>query len=1376
MEFFSNSGAPGRDETMPLLSRGISPEVFAQRENISPVDLGSSRPPQPKGQSEFFSQASFNDKINDWAKAFEKISRKPKLTASEALFINIGQIFMNMLNDPLNPAHSELFQRLKTEYTSSGRGDDYSLAINLFEKTFLSLAKAESIAVDLRDVRRDIATVENLAPYMLLPKSQVDEKTLRDFNEARKNLESQDIITLKTKDKTGKIVEGRKPDAQHEFSYNQLYKYLSGVYLGNLNKVKNTLPYSNLDVLGAIDWISRNNGFIANRYFLPGLATTMNLRAQYELVTYTFPAMEKANLKQRGGRLTFEGEAILNQAIARLGFGAGTLDFSNVFGKTEPLDSSKLKQFIETYTKQSKIAPLIQIQDLNGNSIASGGATFDDTAKTITVGNMTIHTDTGKCDADGKTYELSSLVVFYPAVQDKLSSTKDNASMQILPSPKLDGFFRYGMPELVSKYPPYIIPDLVETINATMDSIQGLWSFNDGSMISDVSGVFTDIRAFNASLPKLLIPSSPKKVAEYEVKTNNKLSNFNAVTPAERLLIEQLQTNLWQYVQIPFVNVEIAGTETLKVHDGMYLQPTEEGFKRFLGDDGLQAVVDLPNRKVIIDKYGYGGAAMVAQQMINAAMGYGPEYKKQRLYFKAAGLDERYNQSAYSSSTQSYSSFSNQVGAFAYLGQNTTFQGNAAWRGANGKTTGGEFYLDARNVPFDNGTLREGTASGGFIDDGTRWLETYMNYQDKNRNNLAFYFTKTADNRYSLRIAARGLVRDKQSDAKTATDMAPPVGDWRELTVVENLLLKDVQTILQHFEYNAGNFGPTITARLNSNISGQNGLTLKDMADKDFTGLLVATNFGKDFGAAFIYDEQKGSTQLSDAVRGLLVSDWANESDTGFRFYSPQYDKRSIVSNFLDFDKSPGFFGESKPSGMFFGAASTQFAGEDKSSPNSIWVKYIVDDKFSIEGSVDRTRESGAANAYSFVTKLKGKREKKDRKSEYSTQVQSVLGDFPRMPYSVMAFGDQTVGATNFILNNEVTKNMNSNRQNYRNYVYLNFLYNTKGKLWDQAAGKENLGRSIGVQYENVLGWAKTSFKAAEQSSRLPGRENQGAAAIFTKKFDSGVYMDVQGISRHPPATDVNPYNREIDLLGVNVRKIKWGKSTVSLGAIAGKASFSGYTDSGWTFTDQTSVVGGGIRFSRKNPSLGEVLAALQGTSFHGVGYAGAAGFGINKPTRATYSVVSYRKENMGGKIGGMSGGPDFTNFNVSNFSRINRMGFFAYYDKETLTMYTTIAPKSITELLQSGGRLYYMSNNNMWRVFSEGSYKYKKTSDKDDEEFGRFGLGVSYVYSPINIPNKLVLHYLKSGELSLGYNMGRIGDNKRSYLDLMFTLRFGLP
>jgi len=1299
---------------------------------------------------------------------FKKYILDNKKDAAAKAVWGLAGAYMNMMSDPLNTSHVGTFQqKLKDYQNQKGTADAagkkvYEAGERLFVQAFgmgtkeggMDYQKAQDFSTQLLNVQLRTAQIDNSAPFinfddvrkviLMRAGSPEQEKAYAALSSNEKNYYDARRTLLDENREKGR-----------DYSNLQIYGFVSAAYMG---RGKST-PYSGSDLISAIEGIMDGSTSAGKAYwsarsefekeFGSGIMpiTSMNIRAQYDFFTKTAPEMK------RNGMWTLESINVVNDAVVQLD---PFLGFSKFASSVSTSESFSLQSFMANVTAGS----LTTLTLSDGTSVSG---IFSKSGNLLMIGSMTINTSTSKFTISGgaardiseiSTYTAPLKLPQTPSVQTVgYGNMPDASAMTAFPSAKLDGFFFYAMPELVKHYQPGDINTMVGVIGQSMDVIVSLWS-NVGqntSVVSDVTSTRAALRDFNEKLAKLLVASTAKEAAINEVKAEPYYSSFRTLTLRERTF-RQLVTGALQNQLVinPFTDIHLDGLQYyFTPHDGPRVAlGSEADVRRLFSDLGLQMVVDPPYMNVVIDKYSNGMRAAVVQAITDATLGFGPkEVPKLYLNSAEARLVTRQTSTKVGDIEQDRTYYYG--GAFSmFSGRNTFYNGFVEVTGNKDGFTG-SFNASAYNSPFiGNTVLEEGRLSGTVSGTGgvtvLDKIETYMRFLTPAKDNAAIYIAKdNATGTFSVRVAYR--TKDNK---------------FRTLTTLENMTDRQVRVLLQHFELNNPYFGPTVTAKFDSNMPG--GAKIGDpLSSQNFAGLMFATNFGKNVAIAAFADEAPDSPRLAligESIRTALINDVGLDMQyVKPRVYQEGYQERQALSS---------YFNISEKKGLYVEVFNTKRVGDTKASPDEYAVRYIVDQKLSVSGSVDRINAGSSLDSYSFDGKLSVGNVKMQATSAMG--VAEAIGTSYYMPSSLTSDPGKynLVGGTSFAINADKVKEDNTI---LRRYAYFNLLYNTKGTLWSQVNGDNNINRTIGARYDNLLGWANTTLKVADQESKIPGYERNGYAGLFSDESRKLIRADwdVQASGGNVGPVGV-PYN----IYGANVRNIRLSDSvSLSAGLIGGK-----YTLNYAGGTQANALGGAGIRL-RVNKPLWQATVLLQNTVEERGGLGGAAGFGIestdkSKTKFSSYTVGSYRKEDFF----------KYRHWNIYNINRVNNFGVYSFYDRQSLDLTASngiVLPASMPtpeakQMTQFGGALFYQTTDNKWRVYTQLSSLTERLTVTPDRQYTVFSLGATYN----RIPGKGKMLYLRNATLQLDYNGSAFGSgatkfstkNLGAYLSLYFS------
>ncbi|MCX6772126.1 MAG: hypothetical protein NTX79_08840 [Candidatus Micrarchaeota archaeon] len=1278
--------------------------------------------------------------------------------------------YMNMVIDPLNTAQVGLFKQKADEYQAladnafkeKGGGAaikiaNYRIGEQLFIKAFgfedaamkgrVDYSKAKRFADQMLTVQLHVAQLDNSAPFINFENIENLRKLDKDsapWQKAYNTLSSMEknyydaCLTLQDP----KIENG------YDFSNRQVYEYVSSAYLGR----GMSTPYSGADLISVNEDIMRGDAYKNARAefektFGSGLRpiTSMNLRAQYDFFMKTAPEMK------RNGLWTLDGIGVINDAIVKLD---PFLGFSTFASSVSTKEAFSLQAFNADVTVGS-----ITTLTLSDNTTVSG-ILVKNADGSLTIGGMTITGNTFTISGSSTVHSISEIVSFTKPLTVPVTPTvstvgygniPDFSAMTALPSPKLDGFFFYAMPVLVKNYQPADIGTMMSVISESQNSIITMWTLNNQNTtsISDVTSARAALRSFNEKLATLLVASTAKQAAINEVKAEPYFSNFRTLTIREREFRDLAAAAIQNQLTIdPFIDIHYDGLEYYFDPDiGPRVQRGNiESVRRLFSDIGLQMVVDPPSLNIHISKYSNGMRAAVVQQITDATTGFGPN-EAPVLYLNAAyaSLVTRQNESKLGNVIQDRGYYYG--GTFSgYYGRNTFYNGDVEVTGdRNGYT--GHFGASAYNSPFIGSTiLQEGRLSGDISGNNANKvalerIENYMRFLTPEKNNVAIYISKNnADGTYSARVA----YRTKENG-------------FRTLTVVENLTDSQVRVMLQHFEINNPYFGPTLTAKFDS--YKVDGAKIGDpLSSQNFAGMMFATNFGKNVAMAAFDDPDPESPrlrQLGESIRSSLINDMGmNIPYQQYRIYQEDYTHRQALSTFFNLTEKKGLYAEvfNTQKGTPNAPSGSTAPADTKASPDEFGVRYIVDEKLSLSGSIDRINPGSRFDAYSFDGKAYIGNTKVQVTSAMG--VASALGSYYSLPTTLTVPGqNELIGGTSVGINSDKIADDNTV---LRRYAYLNLLYKTNGTLWSQLNGPETVNRTIGARYDNLLGWAHTTLKVADQENRMPGFQRSGYAGLFSDESRKMIKADWDAQAAGGTVGYVGvPYN----IYGLNVRNLKLSNSVdLSFGAVGG--TYTLHYASG----AKTEALGGAGMRLRWNRPLAQTTFLLQGTVEQNGGFGGAAGVGVESTkkssTRASsYTVASYRQEDFF----------KYRHWNAYNINRVNNFGTWLVYDFQSmdlaasrnLILPTTIPVLEQKQKTQLAGALFYQTTDNMWRVYTQLSSLNEKFAVSPDRQYTTFSLGASYNHIPGKSKKFL---YLNNATLQLDYNGNALGTGAAKY------------
>ena len=1343
-------------------------------------------------QAGFFAPAPLP--VEGWKRAYDELLYEKSASAGKILDVSTG--FVNALLDPLNPAHLnsftvalEKFRAGKNGAINSKEKAEYGQAETLFNNKFgISLEQAEALISQIDLVRRRVATIDNLSPYIDIRKI---DKAVGGAGLVGADKEYYDAKAYLLQN----TLEGKSP-----FSNAQVYALASKCYLG---------VDAPSDLISTNEAILRDSAFERNRLEYEGLSAiipSLNVRAQQDIYNYTIPEMIKSGLLDR--RNPDEGIRAIESAIMRLDPTFAVFQNpAGVTGDRRTFTIDGFKAFVEKYASENNnTMPFVNITyEQNGISNTVSGQ-VKKSGNVYLIGLMSIDTaGQGLIRINGQQIDESAVTSYFvprepvSLYQAELNtplvgSVPSQHAWEALPSGKLEGFFRYGMPTL-ARYPKNSIEPMLNIINAHQDALIASWSavLPNTDVISDITGAREALRRFNESLESLLFSNDAKEAATSKIKLEPGASSFKTITPRERTFLDLTARSLdTKIVALPHANVQYDPLKHYKLPIGSTIRiGSERDAQNFFGL-GMQSL-EMPGKKNIpIEKYFYDMTPAVVNALSQKMRALMPDLKTGRLTFNATDI-------ALSASKREETGKDDQIGGSleyrSHYGRNTFYNAKSTYLD-NGITTG-SFDASAYNspLPLTRTMLAEGTTSERWEPELNR-IENYLRFLTPNKNMAAFFVTADEKtNSYSLRVGFQGAD-----------------GRYTSLTALENLNESQVRLLFQHFNIDSSAFGPQFGAKF-IDKEGSGLVPMDGLLDrKDFAGAMFAVNVGLRFGMAGFTDPDFNSATLGQEINRLLVSELGLPTEK--TKVKVSYNRRDAFSSFFDVNQSAGLYAQ-----IF----STRKESEGETVPE-FSVKYVVDNRFSAEGGVALSswEDKGEVTDYYGIGRY--------RMGNSRLQLATATSDSSllSLPSSIINLGH--VGAT------EMLYNLDDNSKLER-YAALNLLYQTEGTLWSQVDGRNNLNRTVSMKYDDLLNWHNSSLSFAQQKSNLPEYANNAYAGLFTFRGPGRTMIDTQ-----TSAATLDDYKTEA--YGLNVREI-WldseGRNKLSLGAIFGSRKQEGKTD---------ELAGGGMRVT-----LGDCVLALQGVNLGNENdNAGAFGFAylsrqserarlnyaefeLNeaktsaknerdparkaalenkvkklqanvdtlrenalKPEFRNYFIASGRKEKSTG----------YSNWNLYDLARYRQAGMYAYYDeqKEVLTVAETQSPEQIAKLTQSGARLFFISQNGVWQVFGEvtdseetapsidqkkrmltSGVTYRKgrfeitssasqTSTKDrlpSETYGMTttaNLGIKYTQVP-GLP-AMLSPYLQNAELSLAYDLaGSPGYKKKgvsAYLKLHFA------
>ncbi|VVC01564.1 Uncharacterised protein [uncultured archaeon] len=902
-------------------------------------------------------------------------------------------------------------------------------------------------------------------------------------------------------EKRGKLMnaaaEGDSPYSDYE-----VYKVVSNAYSA-VDVIRD-----NERIMADANFMKLQNEF-RNSYFKSDMLLAMKLRVQEDLFKHTKPEMESVNRWNRGGITVLEQIVPqLDSSFKRFQVGGSqTLILGGYESQYTDLNANTAGEFQSLFAlgdKQTIVKALLA----DGTTKSWNGLVTvvpNTNGTRYSVGGLQINFFTGRCE-EGSGQNATKFLVpgyapqeGYPAAQS-MSYVRPSASQPGEPAQNapintqqtladlsgddqkyLENFFRGAMKTLAHYSDPayvvntLIMPNFLLPINAA----QKVFTQDNVLVAECISEQRRKIRRGNLELEKLLKPSKAKDAATGQIKTYAAPSNFRSdpeiinryrnVTNAAGKL-QPVQVNPYG-AWIPS-NIARLGGGVLNPNT---FTPGLDA-DRVFNDQSVDVVQLRGGANVDIRKFKWDLSGQVISNVTGALPSFMP-YRIPKIFLTRTDV------SLLLASNLTLSPIRREVGGVEYsstqedrnsvyaetadfnMGRSSllSFSARQAWESTNRKDANGnpvptrpgdyEYHARAANLPGSLGFLPSSMPLGKDHMLSRGQLDVKTENQLVNEFFAFGSWATPSHANYELRI---------QRDRKNGTyavglGYRAPDGTFKAILNAENLARDDVGILFAGMEWNSGLVAPTVYAKgrayLPKDNQGQAYLPkkakdlIKAISDDSFAGMLIATNIGEDFGAAFMYDRIPGAPgvqQFSGAgSTGSLISDFTAPYAYNPATRGTSYEARKALSF---------FFSRSERVGMYASAIWSTEAGS-KDRVDEIRYTYVADNSgsASVAASQSLVSKKGADIGEFYKGYDAFSVEGKKRFGELKIGGNAIWGVLPSDPFSL---GTVQMPAYSKVAGGSMDLVTDSNRI----FAQLGMLYNTEGRLWAYSSPGEGRG------------------------------------------------------------------------------------------------------------------------------------------------------------------------------------------------------------------------------------------------------------------------------------------------------------------------------